>query len=119
MANVLYVEDNPVNAKLFAAIVQRGGMHTLHIAANGKEGREILDSVSPVLVFLDLHLPDTNGFELFQMIQDRLSHQTQCYLISAEERSIMAERAIAAGFTGYIEKPINVEEILGILSAAS
>ena len=113
---VLYIEDNPVNAMLMEAVLERvPGIH-LACAALPEMGLELAQAAPPHLVLLDIQLPGIDGFEVLRRL--RAAHATQAVPVVAVSANAMRgdiERARAAGFDGYLTKPIDFERLLTLV----
>ncbi|QQS52972.1 MAG: response regulator [Candidatus Competibacteraceae bacterium] len=116
----LIIEDNEDNRVLIVSLLQWGGYHTI-ACATGQSGHETALRERPDLILLDIQLPDIHGIEVLRRI--RASEINGTIPIIAMTSYAMAgdrERLMAAGCTGYIEKPIEptrvidqIREILG------
>ena len=107
MATILIVEDSPDNMKLFRTLLTLHG-HDV-VGLGGGEGliRHILDS-RPDLVLMDIQLPERDGFSLLQDIRREVPAALPVVALTAHAMSGDRERAIGAGFDGYITKPIDI-----------
>jgi len=107
MATILIVEDSPDNMKLFRTLLTLRG-HDV-IGLGGGEGliRHILDS-RPDLVLMDIQLPERDGFSLLQDIRRDVPVPLPVVALTAHAMAGDRERAIGAGFDGYITKPIDI-----------
>ena len=107
MATILIVEDSPDNMKLFRTLLTLRG-HDV-IGLGGGEGliRHILDS-RPDLVLMDIQLPERDGFSLLQDIRRDVPAPLPVVALTAHAMAGDRERAIGAGFDGYITKPIDI-----------
>jgi two-component system, cell cycle response regulator DivK len=123
VARVLVVEDDPLNLKLIRDVLEYRGFDVL-TATSGEEGVVAALSDSPDLVLMDLQLPDIDGHEVLL----RIRADPQCggmpvVAVTAFAMKENIERATAAGFDGYIAKPINVhalpDQVAGFLSGGS
>jgi len=112
-ANLLYVEDNPVNAILMEAIVgMRPGLR-LRVAQDGADALREAVAAPPDLLLLDMHLPDTDGIALLHALRERPTlRDIPAVAVSAAARSEDIERARAAGFAAYWTKPLDVDQTL-------
>ena len=109
MKRVLVVEDNETNLYLIRFILEKSGYEVIE-AREGAVGVELAIKEKPDLVIMDIQLPDIDGLEATKRI--RASEADGDIPIIALTSFAMAgdrERALAAGCTGYIEKPINPE----------
>ncbi len=112
MKKVLVVEDNEKNMYLIGFILERMGLSVIR-ASTGEEGVERALTDRPDLVLMDIQLPGIDGQEATRRI--RRSDAGKNVPIVAITSYAMAgdrERLLAAGCSGYIEKPINPETIM-------
>jgi len=112
---VLVVEDNDKNMKLFRDVLQAKGYGTLE-ATTGSEAFELAVEHRPDLVLMDIQLPDVGGVEALGRL--RLDGRTASIPVLALTAQAMRgdrERFLAAGFDGYLSKPVNVVELLGLV----
>jgi two-component system, cell cycle response regulator DivK len=107
MARILIVEDSPDNMKLFRTILGLKGHDVIGLA--GGEG--LLDAIedkTPELVLMDIQLPGKDGFALLQEIRASASSHVRVIALTAHAMTGDRERALEAGFDGYITKPIDI-----------
>ncbi len=107
MARILIVEDSPDNMKLFRTILTLKGHEVTGIS--GGEG--LLDAIeggSPDLVLMDIQLPGKDGFALLQEIRESPVARVRVVALTAHAMTGDRERALDAGFDGYITKPIDI-----------
>ncbi len=112
MKRILVVEDNDTNMYLIKFILEKNGYEVIE-AREGAVGVELAIKEKPVLVIMDLQLPDIDGLEATKRI--RASEANSDIPIISLTSFAMAgdrERALAAGCTGYIEKPINPDTFI-------
>ena len=106
-AHILVVEDNPINMELVRDILKAYG-YQVSEATNGIECQAWLSTNRPDLILMDLQLPGIDGFTLTQQIrQDERLRQIPVVALTAYAMKGDLERALAAGFTGVITKPID------------
>ena len=113
---MLYIEDNPVNAMLMEAVLERVPGLQLVCAALPEVGLELAQAAPPDLVLLDIQLPGIDGFEVLRRL--RAASATQAVPVVAVSANAMRndiERARAAGFDGYLTKPIDFERLLALV----
>lgn len=111
---VLYVEDQPVNAMLMSALFERIPGCRLQLAACGRDALAIARTLRPALLLLDLRLPDMNGAELLA----RLRLVPGCEFAPAV--AVTAEHDfdhIAAGFDELWRKPLALLDVVGRVEA--
>jgi two-component system cell cycle response regulator DivK len=105
---VLVVEDNDKNLKLARDLLERTGYRVLS-AGTGEEGVRLAKEHRPDLVLMDVQLPGMNGFAALAAL--RADPGTRGLVVAAFTASVMTEdvaRIEAAGFDGYVAKPIAV-----------
>ena len=108
---VLVVDDNPVSRELIREVLASPDLR-ISEAANGKEAlQRILDEM-PDLVLLDILMPGLSGYEVLHRIKgDPLLDRTLVLAFTAFAMPEDREKALAAGFDGYVTKPINASDL--------
>ena len=110
---ILVVEDNPKNLKLVRDVLQYSGFEVAE-AQSGEEGVALAGQDPPDLILMDLQLPGIDGAEaLARLRQNRATRTVPVVAVTAFAMQDDRERALAAGFDGYIEKPISVRALPG------
>ena len=110
---IVYVEDDPINAHLMEAIINRMTNHKLAIAKTGDEGLKLIFERLPDLVLLDLGLPDTDGYKILeQMRAHPQARKIPAIAMTAKAMMDDIERGEKAGFDDYIVKPARAAELL-------
>ena len=113
-ARILVVEDNEKNMKLFRDVLQASGYRTLE-ATSGVRAVELATEHVPDLVLLDIQLPDIDGVEaLARLRADERTASIPVLALTAQAMEGDRERFLAAGFDGYVSKPVN---IVGLVDA--
>jgi PAS domain S-box-containing protein len=106
---VLYVEDNRINALLFAEALRPHPQLELEIAEDGDMAVSVCQTWLPDVLVLDAHLPGMSGFEVLEALrQIPALASVPAYMCSADAMPDDIERARQAGFTGYWTKPIDI-----------
>jgi CheY-like chemotaxis protein len=107
MARILIVEDSPDNMKLFRTILGLKGHEVFGL--NGGEGLlEAMEQRAPELILMDIQLPGKDGFTLLQEIRNSPTSRVRVVALTAHAMTGDRERALDAGFDGYITKPIDI-----------
>ncbi|TGK39246.1 response regulator [Leptospira gomenensis] len=105
---ILIVEDNPVNMLLTKSIVKRilPAAKILE-APNGMEGVEKNRSFTPDLIFMDVQMPDMNGYEATKAIRNQETERKRVPIIALTAGIVSGERekCIEAGMDDYVSKP--------------
>lgn len=107
MAKILVVEDSPDNMKLCRTLLALGG-HEVVGLPSGDGLMEAIREASPELVLMDIQLPDKDGFALLREIRSSRFRMLKVVALTAHAMSGDRERAIEAGFDGYITKPLDI-----------
>jgi signal transduction histidine kinase/CheY-like chemotaxis protein len=117
MLSVLLVEDNAVNQRLAARLLEKRG-HRVVVTGNGLEALAALEKDDFDLVFMDVQMPEMDGLEATAAIrkieEGGGKHQTVIAL-TAHAMKGDEERCLAAGMDGYLSKPIRPQELDAIL----
>ena len=111
-AHVLVVEDNLRNFVLIARLLAYLGVKDCQWKASGWQVIEFADSMPRVdLVLLDIHIPDEDGYAVLARLRgDSRFHNTRIVAVTADASQESLLRAKAAGFDGFIGKPLNPDE---------
>jgi two-component system cell cycle response regulator DivK len=111
-AQVLVVEDNAKNMKLFRDVLGATGYRTLE-ATTGAEAFQLATEHAPDLVLMDIELPDGDGVETLSRLRaDERTASIPVLALTAQAMLGDRERFLAAGFDDYISKPVNVVEFV-------
>jgi two-component system, cell cycle response regulator DivK len=119
---VLIVDDNEKNRKLARAVLSAAGLRTIE-AANGNAGIAMATERLPDVMLLDLQLPDMAGTDVARELRKE-ARTAHLPIVAWSARPYLGDRArlLAAGFVGYLEKPIDVgmfpEQIRGYCASA-
>jgi PAS domain S-box-containing protein len=113
---ILYIEDNPANMRLVQKIVtSREGIEFLE-AVDGEAGLLIAIEQQPDLILLDINLPGMDGFEVLRLLRENsVTRAIPVVAISANAMSRDIERGMAAGFSDYLTKPLEVQRLLSVV----
>jgi CheY-like chemotaxis protein len=111
-AQILVVEDNGKNMKLFRDVLLAKGYRTL-AATTGEEAVALAVEHSPDLVLMDIQLPGIDGVAaLGRLRADDRTASVPVVALTAQAMEGDRERFLAAGFDGYISKPVNLAEFV-------
>lgn len=109
---VLVVEDNEKNMKLFRDILQATGYTPLE-ASSGEEALALAAESTPALVLMDIQLPDIDGIEALRRLrEDERTAGIPVLALTAQAMHGDRERFLAAGFDGYLSKPVDVPKLM-------
>ena len=117
MARILLIEDNPDNLDLMSYLLAAYG-HTVSTAEDGESGIAAAKRSPPDLIACDIHLPGVDGYDVARALKDDPSlAAVPVIAVTALAMVGDRERILAAGFDGYITKPIDPQRVVGELDA--
>jgi PAS domain S-box-containing protein len=116
---ILLTEDNPVNQKVALLMLAKLG-YTAHIANNGVEALQYLEHHRADVILMDIQMPEMDGLTATQHIMETYPVETCPYIIAMTANAMEGDRetCINAGMQDYVSKPINKDELAGVLSRA-
>ena len=125
MATIVVVEDQPDSLKLLSTLLSLRGHQVIPLAS----GERLVDTVrqhSPPadLVLLDIQLPGRDGYALLQDLKAiEGDHRWKVVALTAHAMPADRDKALAAGFDGYITKPVDIRtfpsEVAGFLAGGA
>lgn len=121
MKKILLVEDNDVNRELVREILESRDFEVLE-AQNGLEALHMISKFSPDLVLLDIQMPVLDGISAIKQLRRKPQYADLPVLaLTAYAMVGDRDRVMAAGFTGYVTKPVDrkallneIENLLGL-----
>ena len=117
MADILIVEDNPVNRKLISLLLNRAG-YSFGLAENGVEALEMLERDEFRLVLMDMMMPVMNGYEATRAIRAHPRHRAVPVIaLTANAMRGEEEKCREVGCNDYIAKPYSKDRILSAIGA--
>lgn len=113
---VVVIDDDPdIRAELKTYLTQAG--YRVETARNGKQGIELVRTVRPVAVTLDIMMPEMDGWEVIRLLKEsRETDQIPIVIVSVADDQ---ETGMALGAAGYIPKPISRKRILKAIQSIS
>jgi two-component system cell cycle response regulator DivK len=109
---ILVIEDNEKNIKLFRDVFVAAGYRTLE-ATTGEQGVDLATRHRPALVLMDIQLPDISGVEaLGRLRADERTASIPVLAVTAQAMAGDRERFLAAGFDGYFSKPVDIADLI-------
>jgi CheY-like chemotaxis protein len=119
--HILLAEDNAVNQRLAASLLERRG-HKVTIAANGREALSALTAQPFDVVLMDVQMPEMGGFEATAAIraleQARKARRLPIIAMTAHAMKGDRERCLAAGMDNFVNKPIDAVKFIELVEAA-
>lgn len=109
---VLIVDDKHDNVEVAAKVLSFNGAE-VYTAMNGEEGLNVLQTIRPTFILLDLSMPIMTGWEMLKRVRE---NPETAYIpviaLTAHAMDGDAERVREAGFDGYIAKPFSIVTFL-------
>ena len=113
---IVYVEDNPINALLMQEVIEQRPDCTLHLAVSVRDGIDMIGRLRPDLVLVDLHLPDGSGLEVAEWMHTMpVLTRVPVVVVSADSTQAQRDAATVAGVRAYLAKPIRLTETLQLI----
>jgi CheY-like chemotaxis protein len=109
--SILVIEDNEDNIRLLDYVLRAYGYEPL-LATDSQEGLRIALDRRPDLILLDLRMPRMDGYEVAARLRRAGLDGTKVVAVTASAMVGDRERIAAAGFDGYIQKPIEPETFI-------
>jgi CheY-like chemotaxis protein len=115
--SILIVDDNAQNLKLARVVLANEGFD-VQTASNAEDALQLLRTVTPRLILMDIQLPGMDGLELTRRLKaDPATRAIRVIALTAYAMKGDDEKAFAAGCDGYITKPIDVERLPVLVSS--
>jgi len=108
VAIIVVVEDQPDNLKLLTTLLTIKGHRVIGLTSGDKLADVVRGEPKPDLVLLDIQLPGRDGYALLEELKTLPAHTFKVVALTAHALEEDRARAHAAGFDGYITKPIDV-----------
>ncbi len=110
---ILVAEDHFVNQQLFKTILEKRGYETI-LAGNGREAVELSAEHDVDLVFMDVHMPEMNGYEATRTLRER-GFEVPIVAVTANVTKGERDRCIEAGMNDYLAKPFKSHDLTPLL----
>lgn len=111
MKQILIVEDKPTSRELLRTVLEQQGYEVVE-AENGEEALAVLREHVPDLVLMDLQMPARNGYDVLKEIRkDPRLNRVPVVAVTANAMPEDRDKVFAAGFTGYIAKPVALNRL--------
>lgn len=114
-ARIVVADDNPTTTMIEAAILRKYDMEC-HIAQDGGQALDIVQSMNPDAVVLDINMPHLDGFEVLAAIKnDPRTNNTHVIMLTSRQNEADIMRGFGLGADDYIIKPFNPMELVARL----
>lgn len=110
---VLYIEDDPDNARLVGRVLKRLPGVEVIVAGTGRDGLQSAVDDRPDLILLDNHLPDAGGGQILGRL--RAAPQTASIpvvIVTGGSGGLAADELIAAGAVDVLTKPVDIHQLV-------
>lgn len=111
--SVLIVEDNLINQKVLKNILSKIEIQSL-IASNGMDCLQITDTTSFDYIFMDIQMPDMNGFEVTKILRKK-GIKAPIIAVTGNSLKDIQDQALSSGMNDYIIKPVRLDDIKKVL----
>lgn len=112
MKKILVAEDNLANSELIRELLEIGGYEVV-LAEDGGRAMEVLPETKPDILLLDIQMPVLDGYQVMRRLRnDPAWRDLPILALTAYAMRGDMEKALAAGFDGYITKPIDHKQLL-------
>ncbi|MEO6199706.1 MAG: response regulator [Cryobacterium sp.] len=116
MLDVLIVDDDFMVARAHERIVEQlPGFRVVGVAHSGEQALELIGTLRPHLVLLDIYLPDTTGLDVIRRARE-LRQNLDFLVLSAARESETISAALQGGIVSYLLKPFKISELQARLS---
>jgi len=114
--SVMVADDDPINMLLISEVLRRMGFEVIQVS-NGREALDRLPHCEPVIIFMDVNMPEMDGYATTRAI--RKMPEPWCNIpivaLTADAMKGDREKCLDAGMNKYISKPFRLEEIDEVL----
>ena len=118
--DVLYAEDDAVNAELVRQVLRMRPAVNLRVAESGALARTLAASRVPDLILIDMNLGDMTGLQLARLLREEpATRQVRLVALSADALPEQIATAMASGFDRYLTKPVSFHELLGLVDCCA
>ena len=116
--NILIIDDDFANQHLLRSILESEGYGVI-IADGGKKALEIIEKTGDLrLILLDLMMPEFDGYQFLDSLNDSNKSDVPVIVVSAKTDSGSIQRALDKGAYDYLSKPFNIQDILNKIMSA-
>ena len=112
--NILVVDDGPANRKLMNLILSRAGTQT-GLAENGQVALDMVAEQDFDIILMDMQMPVMDGYTATRTLREQ-GFSKPIFALTANAMKGDEEKCLAAGCSGFLSKPINIEKLLSTLA---
>lgn len=111
MLNILVVDDSLIIRRNIGKMISELGHKVVAEAKSGKEAVSAYETTNPDIVTMDITMPDMDGIEAVKIIKDKFT-DAKIVMVTSHGQEDMVIKAVQAGASGYVLKPITKEKIV-------
>ena len=111
---VLVVEDNPLNQRITALMLEKWGVRA-ELAKNGLEAVRLAEEAHFDLILMDLQMPEMDGYEAARTLRKKLDLKAPIIAMTAHALAGEQEKCIDAGMNAYLSKPFRDQDLLKVI----
>ena len=112
---IMVVDDTLENLRVLGNILRENG-YKIALVQSGKEAFTILENMIPMVIFLDVMMPDMDGYEVLQRLKNSpATMEIPVIMVTAKSDAEDIDSALSMGAIDYIKKPVNKIELLARL----
>ena len=112
---ILIVEDDEKSRRLMKDVLEHQGYSVVE-TDQGEIGLDLIRTLHPALVLMDIHLPGMSGLDAIREIRSDVTiAHTQVIAVTASVMGNVREKIRAAGFNGFEPKPLNLKAFLSTI----
>jgi twitching motility two-component system response regulator PilH len=115
MCTALVVDDDPTQQLIISKLLKKVGINAI-VANDGAEALEFLQSVSPVLVILDIIMPGMSGYEVCQRLRDNeKTEKLPVVMYSGQEKELDLKKGSKSCADAYVSKLCHPQELINTI----
>ena len=111
----IVIDDDSRTVRIFSELLEELGVKVLGKGYNGKDAVTLYKEYTPDIVFLDVMMPDGNGFYAIRKIQ-QINTDSKIIAVTADTRSYIREKLKKQNITSIMYKPFDVKSIMQIIN---
>jgi putative two-component system response regulator len=112
-SKILIIDDQPVNVLLLEKLLENAGYTSLHSTTDSRKASQIYSEIHPDLVLLDLNMPNLNGFQVMEQLQElEKESYAPILILTAQNAKEVRLKALKEGAKDFLSKPFDVTEVL-------
>ncbi|WP_115717167.1 response regulator [Gallaecimonas mangrovi] len=113
---ILICDDSGMARKQMARSLPKDWDLDIHFAKDGREGLQVIKTAKPALLFLDLNMPDVDGYQVLEVLQ-RANITLPVIVVSGDIQDEAHRRVMSLGALAFIKKPMEPDKLAAALAA--